>query len=64
MKFSANGYYIESYSKCPNCGVLMYANATEDAAKRVEHDDQTYCSQRCVDWSLARDKRRAAEANA
>lgn len=60
MKFSANGYYIESYQKCPNCGVLMYADAQEDKARRVEHDGQEYCSQRCVDWSIARDKRQAA----
>lgn len=59
MKFSANGYYIESYQKCPNCGILMYADAKADKAKRVEHGDQIYCSQRCVDWSIGRDKRRA-----
>jgi N-methylhydantoinase B len=63
MKFSANGYYIESYQKCPNCGILMYANAEEDKAKRVEHNGEIYCSQRCVDWSMDRDARRAkAEA--
>ncbi|WP_272008782.1 hypothetical protein [Roseovarius sp. ZX-A-9] len=62
MKFSANGYYIESYQKCPNCGVLMYANSEEDRKKRVEHEDKTYCSQRCVDWSIAREKRRASAA--
>ena len=32
MKFSQNGLYIESYSKCPNCGGLMYENAPEDRA--------------------------------
>jgi hypothetical protein len=41
----------------------MYANAEEDKAKRVEHNGEIYCSQRCVDWSIDRDARRAkAEA--
>jgi len=24
MRFSANGYYIERYVKCANCGLLIY----------------------------------------
>ena len=24
MRFSKNGYYIEKYLKCLNCGVLIY----------------------------------------
>ena len=24
MRFSDNGYYIERYIKCDNCGVLIY----------------------------------------
>ncbi|MDR5652448.1 hypothetical protein [Ruixingdingia sedimenti] len=62
MKFSANGFYIESYSKCPNCGVLMYENSAEDRAKQVRHEGKTYCSQRCVDWTLDREARRATQA--
>jgi hypothetical protein len=60
MKFSQNGLYIESYSKCANCGVLIYENFAEDARKKVQHEGKTYCSQECVDWKTARDARRAA----
>jgi N-methylhydantoinase B len=60
MKFSQNGLYIESYSKCPNCGNLMYENSAADRANLVVHDKETYCSQRCVDWKLDRDRRRAS----
>lgn len=24
MKFSDNGYYVEKYLKCANCGMLVY----------------------------------------
>ena len=24
MRFSNNGYYIEKYIKCDNCGMLIY----------------------------------------
>jgi N-methylhydantoinase B len=58
MKFSQNGVYIESYSKCPNCGGLMYENAPEDRAKQVKYDKKTYCSQRCVEWTIDREARR------
>ena len=26
MRFSANGYYIEHYVKCANCGLLVYGD--------------------------------------
>ena len=26
MRFSANGYYIERYVKCANCGMLVYGD--------------------------------------
>jgi len=61
MKFSQNGLYIESYSKCPNCGDLMYENAPEDRAKQVKYDSKTYCSQRCVNWTIDREARRAKQ---
>jgi hypothetical protein len=60
MKFSQNGLYIESYAKCPNCGVLIYESSAADRAKLVTYEGVTYCSQRCVDWKIDRDKRRAA----
>lgn len=59
MKFSLNGLYIESYTKCANCGVLIYENSEEDSRKKTVHDGSTYCSQECVDWKVARDIRRA-----
>lgn len=62
MKFSQNGFYIESYTKCPNCGVLMYEDSAEDRANLVVHEGTKYCSQRCVDWKIDRDARRAGKA--
>lgn len=46
MRFSDNGYYIETYVKCDNCGVLIY-----DAAREVagEGDTGPYCSEWCRD---------------
>lgn len=62
MKFSRTGLYIESYSKCANCGVLIYEDAAEDARRMRRHEGQTFCAQECVDWKTARDARRAASA--
>lgn len=59
MKFSLNGLYIESYTKCANCGVLIYEASAEDAARKKVHEGNTYCSQECVDWKIARDARHA-----
>lgn len=63
MKFSLNGLYIESYTKCANCGVLIYENSAEDGRKKTEHEGRIYCSSDCVDWKTARDARHQA-ANA
>ncbi|SDB20505.1 hydantoinase B/oxoprolinase family protein [Bauldia litoralis] len=46
MRFSPNGFYIDSYGKCANCGVLLY---DEDHALR--HDDRSFCSEWCLTWS-------------
>jgi len=54
MKFSHNGFYIEHYTKCTNCGVLIYEASSKD---HVYHDGQIYCSQWCVDWKTKRDER-------
>jgi N-methylhydantoinase B len=62
MKFSQNGFYIESYTKCANCGVLVYESVAEDQANKVELDGATYCSQWCVDWKAARDARKGVPA--
>ena len=62
MKFSQNRLYIESYTKCANCGNLIYADSEADRARLVIHDKQSYCSQRCLDWKIDRDRRRAFQA--
>ncbi len=59
MRFSANRLYVESYEKCPNCGILLYD--TPDASKgRVTMGGKTYCSQWCVTWEADRKTRRAS----
>ncbi|KQU94674.1 hypothetical protein ASD00_22505 [Ensifer sp. Root31] len=62
MKFSQNGLYIESYTKCANCGVLIYENSAEDSRKKTVHAGNTYCAQECVDWKIGRDIRRGTTA--
>ncbi|MFX3653909.1 MAG: hypothetical protein ACN6IW_00250 [Paracoccaceae bacterium] len=62
MKFSGNRFYIESYTKCANCGTLVYDDLPEDKARKVVADGATYCSQWCVDWAQEREARRAAAA--
>ena len=48
MKFSSNGYYIEKYIKCDNCGMLIYGNGIKGA----KHDKPAlFCSEWCVEWS-------------
>ena len=37
MRFSDNGYYIERYIKCDNCGVLIYDEAGLDTEVKGEH---------------------------
>jgi 5-oxoprolinase (ATP-hydrolysing)/N-methylhydantoinase B len=51
MRLSANGYYVERYVKCANCGVLIH-DAGRPAAGGV------FCSDWCIDWF----SRRAAGA--
>ncbi len=62
MRFAQNRMYIESYNKCPNCGILLYekpANAISDA---VLVASKLYCSSWCVEWEADRGKRLAADA--
>jgi 5-oxoprolinase (ATP-hydrolysing)/N-methylhydantoinase B len=51
MRFSKNGYYLERYLKCCNCGVLIYG-AGVDAAR--DGKAQLFCSDWCVEWSALR----------
>ena len=57
MRFAKNRLYIESYTKCPNCGILIY----EDSAQSMEGtkliDGKLYCSSWCVDWQRNRTAR-------
>jgi hypothetical protein len=52
MRFSQNGYYIEKYIKCMNCGVLVY-----DGGTQVERHGKNliFCSDWCVQWSALRE---------
>ncbi len=51
MRFSENGYYIEKYVKCANCGLLIY-----DQGIPVEQDgrQEVYCSEWCIEWARLR----------
>lgn len=45
MRFSGNGFYVETYDKCANCGVLLYGAAKEDARR--------FCGDWCASWFSA-----------
>ena len=51
MQFSDNGYYIERYIKCDNCGVLIYDEGGVKAD--VKGQALLFCSDWCVEWSTA-----------
>ena len=52
MRLSKNGYYVEKYVKCANCGLLIY-----DQGIGVERDGKASCSARdwCIEWSRLRE---------
>lgn len=52
MRFSDNGYYIEKYVKCSNCGVLIY-----DEGQPVQRGGKelTFCSDWCDKWAEMRE---------
>jgi N-methylhydantoinase B len=52
MRFSANGYYVERYIKCANCGVLVYGPGLTamHGAREV-----TFCSPWCIEWLAFRE---------
>ena len=51
MRFSDNGYYVEEYIKCNNCGVLIYR---KPVAVSLHGKLRRYCSDWCVEWDLQR----------
>jgi N-methylhydantoinase B len=52
MRLSAEGFYIERYVKCANCGLLMYDDGV------ASPDARDFCSDWCVQWDA---KRQAGE---
>lgn len=51
MRFSENGYYIERYVKCDNCGVLIYG---EGIRETPDEDATIFCSPWCQEWKAQR----------
>lgn len=55
MRFSANGYYIEKYVKCANCGMLIY----EDGIPGTRAGQPArFCTDWCVQWAALKDSGR------
>jgi hypothetical protein len=52
MRFSPDGYYVESYVKCVNCGVLIYNAGLpgQRGAQKV-----MFCSSWCHKWDAMRE---------
>ena len=51
MRFSDNGYYVEKYLKCANCGLLVYgAGHPHEVAGKT----RLYCSPWCIEWAAKR----------
>lgn len=48
MRFSGNGFYVETYDKCANCGVLLYGEG-----------GRRFCGDWCTAWFSAKDEERA-----
>jgi hypothetical protein len=64
MKFAQNRMYIESYNKCPNCGILIYEKPANSGVSTVNSAGKTYCSSWCVKWEEQRSRKRKAEISA
>lgn len=47
MRFSKNGFYVESYEKCSNCGVLVY----DETCLAGGGGGPLYCSDWCEAWA-------------
>ena len=53
MRFSENGYYLEAYEKCQNCGGLMYERGVD---ANIDSTSLSFCSEWCLDWFLSREQ--------
>ena len=49
MRFSPEGYYVERYIKCDNCGLLIYGEPVRADARAA-----MFCSTWCVEWDAKR----------
>lgn len=47
MKLSENGFYVEKYVKCCNCGLLIYSDGV---TKAISGKSKLFCSDWCVEW--------------
>ena len=52
MRFSENGYYLESYEKCDNCGVLLYEDGIQAT---IDSEQLQFCSDWCMNWYVSRE---------
>lgn len=49
MRMSPEGYYVERYVKCENCGLLIYGDGLPSPARKG-----LFCSDWCVQWDAKR----------
>ncbi|MFO1151226.1 MAG: hydantoinase B/oxoprolinase family protein [Alsobacter sp.] len=54
MRFSDNGFYIEKYVKCANCGMLVYGPGVPRSEGKGK--PKIYCTEWCVAWADGRAK--------
>ena len=47
MRLSENGFYVEKYNKCANCGLLVYGEGIRKGPKA----SGLFCSPWCVEWA-------------
>lgn len=52
MRLSANGFYVEQYRKCCNCGILVYG----EGVRNPEQPKKLYCSDWCIEWRASKDR--------
>jgi len=53
MRFSENGFYIEKYLKCANCGLLVYGAGVKT---QLSGKSRLYCSDWCAEWAARREQ--------
>jgi hypothetical protein len=61
MRFAKNRLYIETYTKCPNCGILIYEDSKQSMEGTKLVDGKLYCSLWCVNWERDRAARSQAQ---